>query len=124
MIQKAILHRKRARERRRKHIHKVVRGTAERPRLVVYRSNRHMYAQLVDDDTGRTLTGVSSLMPQLREEVRGRKPLEVAKRIGEAIAQNAREKQIESVVFDRNGFLYHGRVRALAEGARAAGLKF
>jgi large subunit ribosomal protein L18 len=124
MIQKAIFHRKRARERRRKHIHKVVRGTAERPRLVVYRSNRHMYAQLVDDDTGHTLTGVSSLMPQLREEVRGRKPLEVAKRIGEAIAQNAREKQIESVVFDRNGFLYHGRVRALAEGARAAGLKF
>jgi len=124
MIHKSTLQRERARLRRRKHIHKIVRGTAERPRLVVFRSNRHVYVQLIDDDTGRTLSGVSSLAPQLRQEVQGKKPLEVARRIGQAVAQRAKEKRIETVVFDRNGFLYHGRVRAVAEGAREAGLKF
>ncbi|MFH1011624.1 MAG: 50S ribosomal protein L18 [bacterium] len=124
MIHKSAMQQERARQRRRKHIHKVVRGTAQRPRLVVYRSNRHIYAQLIDDDTGRTLSGISSLMPHVKQEIQGKKPLEVARRVGQAVAQRAKEKQIETVVFDRNGFLYHGRVRALAEGAREGGLKF
>lgn len=124
MLLKPALRRKQARKRRKKHIRKVVNGTAQRPRLVVYRSNHHIYAQLVDDESGHTLTGVSSLAPWLREELRGKAPLEKARRVGEAMAQRAKENDIGRVVFDRNGFLFHGRVRAVAEGARGAGLKF
>jgi large subunit ribosomal protein L18 len=124
MLQKAVLKRKLARERRKKHIRKIISGTAERARLVVHRTNRHIYAQLVDDSNERTLSGISSLSPALREELKGKTPLEIAKRVGEAVAQKAKEIQIENVVFDRNGFLYHGRVKAVAEAARAAGLKF
>ncbi len=124
MIQKPGVRREQARMRRKKHIHKVVKGTAQCPRLVVYRSNRHIFAQLVDDGAGKTISGVSSRMPGLYEELKGKKPVEKARRVGEAVAAKAKEKDIERVVFDRNGFLYHGRVRALAESARAAGLKF
>ena len=124
MLQKAVLRRKLAHERRKKHIRKIVSGTAQRARLVVHRTNRHIYAQLVDDVSERTLSGVSSLTPALRKELKGKSPLEQAKRIGEAVAQKAKDIQIENVVFDRNGFLYHGRVKAVAEAARAAGLKF
>ena len=124
MFLKSALRRKRAHERRKKHIRKIVNGTAQRPRLVVSRSNHHIYAQLVDDETGHTLTGVSSLTPVLREELKGKAPLEKARRVGEAVAQKAKEKNIERAVFDRNGFLYHGRVQAVAEGARKAGLRF
>jgi large subunit ribosomal protein L18 len=124
MIQKAVLRHKQAHQRRKKHIRKIVQGTATRPRLVVYRSNQHIYAQLVDDESQRTLTEVSSLTPSLREDLKGKTPVDKARHVGEAMAKKAKEKQIEQVVFDRNGFLYHGRVRAVAEAARAAGLKF
>jgi len=97
---------------------------SERARLTIYRSARHIYAQLVDPVSGRTIAGVSSLSPSLRagESEAGKK--EQARRVGKAIAELARERRIEEVVFNRNGFLYHGRVKALAEAAREAGLRF
>ncbi len=102
-----------------------IRGTGERPRLTIYRSLHHVYAQLVDDATARTIASTSTLSPDLREElksVKGKK--EVAKRVGMAIAKKAQEKNIKHVVFDRNGYMYHGVVKSLADGAREAGLKF
>ena len=112
------------RARRKKHIRKIVNGTGERPRMVIYRSLHHVYAQLVDDESSRTLLGVSSLSPEIREQVSGKKPSEIAKLVGSACAEKAKAKNIETVVFDRNGFPYHGRVKAIADGARKAGLKF
>jgi len=112
------------RMRRKKHIRKVVQGTTRRPRLVIYRSLHHIYAQLIDDEQGKTLTGVSSKTPALRENLSGKKPSEIAKEVGKACAEKAKEKNIEIVVFDRNGFPYHGRVKAIADGARESGLKF
>jgi large subunit ribosomal protein L18 len=96
---------------------------AEHPRLVVFRSARHIYAQLVDARDGRTLGGVSTLSEEIRSQG-GTGNVAAAKRVGAALAALAAEKQIERVVFNRNGFLYHGRVKALAEAAREAGLKF
>ncbi len=109
--------------RRRKHarIRKHVSGTSERPRLNVYRSNKHIYAQLVDDVNHQTLAAASSLDKDLG--INGGN-IEGAKAIGHRIAEVAKDKGIEDVVFDRSGYLYHGRVAALAEGAREAGLKF
>jgi len=95
----------------------------DRVALSVYRSNKHIYAQLVDPATGRTLTSVSSRTRGVTDGV-STSGVEAAKKVGEAIAERARERQIEKVVFDRNGFLYHGRVKALAEAAREAGLQF
>lgn len=97
-------------------------GGSERPQLVVYRSARHIYAQIVDPESRRTITAASTRSPEVRSE--GSKKLEAAKRVGEAIAARARERQIDRVVFNRNGFLYHGRVKALADAAREAGLEF
>ena len=97
---------------------------SDRPRLTVFRSARHTYAQLVDAETGRTIASVSTRSPRLRESLGHGGNVEAAKKVGQAIAEIAREKQIEEVVFHRNGFLYHGRVRALAEAAREAGLRF
>ncbi|HEY3296013.1 MAG TPA: 50S ribosomal protein L18 [bacterium] len=116
--------RAKSRIRRKKHIHKVVVGTPERPRLVIFRSMRQIYAQLVDDQTRTTITGVSSLSPELRESVAKLNPSQTGQAVGEAIARKALEKNIQTVVFDRNGFPYHGRVKALAEGARKGGLQF
>jgi large subunit ribosomal protein L18 len=113
-----------SRLRRKKHIRKIVHGTAARPRLVVYRSLRQIYAQLVDDTTGRTITGVSSLSPDLRDSLASKKPAEVCMAVGEACARKAVALNITQVVFDRNGFPYHGRVKAIAEGARKGGLQF
>jgi large subunit ribosomal protein L18 len=113
-----------SRQRRKKHIRKIVHGTPERPRLVIYRSLLHIYAQLIDDVTGKTLLGVSSLTPDLKDQISGKKPCEIAKLIGSTCAEKAKAKNIETVVFDRNGFPYHGRVKAVADGARAGGLKF
>lgn len=93
-------------------------GTQERPRLTVFRSNRHIYAQLIDDRAGRTMAAASSL----DEGVDGEKPVDVSKVVGVRLAERAREKGIKKAVFDRNGYRYHGRVKALAEGAREAGL--
>ena len=113
------------RDKRRVRIRKKIRGTNERPRLTVYRSLKHIYAQLVDDDSGVTITTVStqteSVAAQLKER---RKKIEAAKLVGMEIARLAKEKNITSVVFDRNGYLYHGRVKAIAEGARENGLQF
>lgn len=113
----------RRRIRRKKHIHKKVQGTAERPRMVVFRSLRQIYVQLVDDVSGRTLAGISSLSPGVRDQITGKKPIEVGKLVGEACAKKALESRIARVVFDRNGFPYHGRVKAVAEGARKGGLQ-
>ncbi|MBU0520509.1 50S ribosomal protein L18 [bacterium] len=114
-----------ARVRRKKHIRKVVFGTAERPRLVVYRSTNQIYAQLVDDHAGAVIGGISSLNPELKNktaELKGK--IAVGKLVGQAVAELAKEKGISAVVFDRNGFLYHGRVKAVADGARDGGLQF
>jgi len=106
-------------------IRKRIQGTAERPRLVVYRSLKQISAQLVDDTSMRTLTAVTSLSKSLKPEVQKAKgKIAVAKIIGKAIGEEAKKRQITQVVFDRNGYLYHGRVKAVAEGAREAGLKF
>jgi large subunit ribosomal protein L18 len=110
-----------ARARRHRRVRGKVSGTAERPRLVVFRSNRGIDAQLVDDATGRTLTGVSWL--QLKKSFKGSKT-EQAAEVGKQLAEKAKEAGIEEVVFDRAGYLYHGRVKALAEGAREGGLRF
>ncbi len=115
----------RAAERRRRklRIKYKIRGTKERPRLCVYKSLKHIYAQLIDDETGTTLVSASTLDLDLREKVKGAN-LESAKIIGEAIAKKAIDKGITKVVFDRNGYIYHGKVKALADSARAAGLEF
>ena len=102
-------------------IRKIVTGTAAKPRLSVFRSNKEIYAQLVDDNAGTTLVSVSSRNKEI--EASGSK-LEVAKVVGKVIAEKANKAGIEAVAFDRNGFLYHGRVKALADAAREAGLKF
>lgn len=101
-------------------------GTAERPRLVVYRSLRNIEGQLVNDDEGRTLLGLSTLAPELRggAQGEGNRKVEAARAAGTLLAERAREKGISAVVFDRGGFRYHGRVKAFAQGARAGGLVF
>ena len=110
-----------ARLRRHRRVRGKVRGTAERPRLVVFRSNRGIFAQLVDDSSGRTLAGASWLA--LPKSFTGDKT-EQAKEVGKAVAAAARKAGVEAIVFDRGGYLYHGRVKALAEGAREGGLRF
>ena len=106
--------------RRRRRVRAKVRGTAERPRLSIFRSNRGMRAQLIDDVTGHTLAAVNWTEPDLK----ALKSMEQAKRVGELIAERAKAAGVESVVFDRGGYQYHGRVKALAEGAREGGLRF
>jgi large subunit ribosomal protein L18 len=113
-----------SRLKRKKRIRKKVNGNPERPRLSVFRSAKHMYAQVIDDTRGATLALVSTLSKDLREEVAGKKKTEAAKLVGQAIARVCQEKGIRKVVFDRNGYRYHGRVKALADGAREAGLDF
>lgn len=112
-----------ARMRRKKHIRKKIQGTAERPRLSVFRSSQHIYAQLIDDTTGRTLASASTLSPELKDAIDGhRGNIEAAKHVGALIAHKAQEVGVGTVVFDRNGYLYHGRIAALAQAARDAGL--
>jgi large subunit ribosomal protein L18 len=106
--------------RRRRRVRAKVRGAAQRPRVSVFRSNRGVFAQLIDDDTGRTLASVSWTEPELRGLAR----MEQAKRAGELLAQRADAAGVQEAVFDRGGYKYHGRVRALAEGAREGGLRF
>jgi large subunit ribosomal protein L18 len=110
---------------RRKHsIRKKVNGTPERPRLSVFRSAKHIYVQVVDDVAKRTLVTASTLDEAIIKEIGGLKKTERAKKIGAAIAEKCKAKGIDKVVFDRNGYIYHGRVQALADAAREAGLKF
>ena len=113
-----------ARRRRKKRFQKKVRGTPERPRLCVYRSNKHIYAQIVDDQQTRTLAAVSTLSKELASLAEKRATIEGAQKVGELIARKAKERNIQKVVFDRNGFLYHGRIQAVAAAAREAGLEF
>jgi len=113
-----------ARARRRARVRRRLRGSDARPRLSVFRSGRHMYAQVITDAQGRTLLAVSTLSKDARLESGNPATVEAAKQIGLLVAKRCLEQGIRSVVFDRNGFLYHGRVRALADGAREGGLEF
>jgi large subunit ribosomal protein L18 len=116
----AVLTKPQKRLRRRRRVRAKVRGSAERPRLSVYRSNRGVFAQLIDDDAGRTLASVSWIEPELRELG----SMEQAKRAGGLLAERAKGAGVETCVFDRGGYRFHGRVAAVAEGAREGGLKF
>lgn len=110
-----------ARRRRHERVRKNVHGSAGRPRLAVFRSNRYIYAQVIDDDAGRTLAAASSQEKKLRDKTLS---TETAAEVGKLIAARAEEAGVEAVVFDRGGFPYHGRVKALADAAREGGLKF
>lgn len=110
--------------RRKRSIRKRLSGTTARPRLSVFRSSKHIYAQVIDDTTGETLVSASTQSPELRDNVAGKQKMERATMVGQLIAQKTLAKEITSVVFDRNGFIYHGRVKAVADAAREGGLVF
>ena len=114
----------RARKRRHRRIRMRISGTAERPRLNVYRSLNHIYAQVIDDVAGHTIASASTLDSALVADLEGKTKREKAEAVGKSVAQKAKDAGISEVVFDRGGYLYHGRVKALADGAREAGLKF
>jgi large subunit ribosomal protein L18 len=105
-------------------IRKKLAGSTERPRLAVFRSQSHIYAQVIDDEAGRTLCAASSLDKELKADAKRGANVASAKKVGQLIASRAKEKGIEAVVFDRGGFQYHGRIKALADAARESGLKF
>ncbi len=113
-----------ARRRRHRRVRRKVVGTAERPRLNVFRSLKHIYAQVIDDDRGHTLVAVSTLDPELRETLNSLTKTEQAKSVGKLLGERALARGVKQVVFDRGGYKYHGRVKALAEGSREAGLEF
>jgi len=113
-----------ARRRRHVRVRKTIAGTPDRPRLAVFRSLNHIYVQIVDDSAGHTLVSASDAGTDVGAAAKGKKKSEVAALVGETLAKKAREKGIEAVVFDRGGFRYHGRVKALAEAARKGGLRF
>jgi large subunit ribosomal protein L18 len=112
------------RRRRQERVRKKVLGSDVRPRICVYRSNKHIYAQVISDNQGKTLAAVSTLSSALAEATKQTKGVETAKQVGLALAKACKEKNITRVVFDRNGFLFHGRVKAVADGAREGGLEF
>lgn len=112
------------RTRRKRSIRKRLSGTTARPRLSVYRSSKHIYAQVIDDTTGSTLVAASTKSPELRGELEGKQKTEHAALVGKLIAEKSIQAEIKEVVFDRNGFIYHGRVKAVAEAARESGLVF
>ncbi len=107
-----------------RHIRKKIHGTPDRPRLSVFRSNKHIYAQIIDDEAGHTLVAASTRSKELAGKLEGKTKIEQAQLVGQLLAEKALKANIEQVVFDRNGYKYHGRVKALAEGARKGGLKF
>ncbi len=109
---------------RQKRGRKKIKGTAQRPRLCLYKSHTALYAQLVDDEAGHTLASVATSHAALKDQLEGLCNIEAAKKLGEAIALKAKELGIEEIVFDRSGYKYHGRVKAVAEAAREAGLRF
>jgi len=113
-----------ARQNRKGRIRKRIFGTEQRPRLSVFRSAKHIYAQVVIDSTGSTILAASTRSPDLRAEIADLDKSDAAKKVGQWIGKKALEKNIQRVVFDRNGFLYHGRIKALADGARESGLEF
>ncbi len=99
-------------------------GTAERPRLAVFRSNNHVYAQVIDDVAGKTLVSASTLEKDIKAELKNTDDIDAATKVGSVVAQRAMEKGIKAVVFDRGGYIYHGKVKALADAASEAGLEF
>jgi large subunit ribosomal protein L18 len=105
-------------------IRKRLSGTPDRPRLCIFRSNKHIYAQIVDDSKGSTLVAASTLDADTKGQVKGGGNVAAAKAVGKVVAQRAKDKGIQAVLFDRGGYIYHGRVKALADAAREAGLKF
>jgi len=113
-----------ARLKRQVRVRKKIRGTTERPRLNVFKSSRHIHAQIIDDTTGTTLVSASTISADVKGAIEYTGNIEAAKNVGASIAQKALEQNIKTVVFDRNGFLYHGRIKALAEAARENGLSF
>ena len=113
-----------ARLKRKKRIRKKMVGTGNRPRLCEFRSARHIYAQVIDDSIGQTLAAASSMEKDVRENAESKNKVNTANTVGKIIGQRAIEKGLKKVVFDRNGFLYHGRIKAVSEGARVAGLEF
>ena len=113
-----------ARRRRHLRVRKYIRGTSERPRLNVFRSLSEIYAQVIDDESGRTLVSASTVEPELRKKAKSKNKTEQAHLVGEVLAERAKEQGISIVVFDRGGYQYIGRVKALAEGAREGGLEF
>ncbi|MEW9702625.1 50S ribosomal protein L18 [Paenibacillus sp. SI8] len=113
-----------ARLKRHLRVRKKIEGTTARPRLNIFRSSKHMYAQLIDDTTGVTVVSASTQDKDLKAEVNNGGNVEAARKVGELIAKRAKEKGVDKVVFDRGGYLYHGRVQALADAAREAGLEF
>lgn len=115
---------KNQRERRRARVRAKIRGLKTRPRLSVFRANKHIYAQLIDDTCGETKVSASDLEPTKNKEEKDKSKIEKARSVGELLAQAAKKKGIQEIVFDRSGYKYHGRVKALAEGAREGGLKF
>lgn len=119
LAQKKVAHLK-----RKTRVRKKIRGTTDRPRLNVFKSARHIYAQIIDDTTGVTLVAASTIQNEAGDTLKYTGNIEAAKHVGASIAKKALEKNISSVVFDRNGFLYHGRVKALADAARESGLSF
>ncbi len=113
-----------ARLKRRRRIRRKISGSEARPRLSVFRSTRHIYAQIIDDGKGQTLVAASTLSGELKDKLSGLKKADAAKEVGRLLAARAREKGISQVVFDRNGFIYHGRVKAVADSCRENGLEF
>lgn len=109
---------------RKERIRRKISGTSARPRLSVHRGNKHIYAQLIDDEKGQTLVFVSTLSPEIKSKIKVADTLPAAKAVGEMIAKKAIEKGIKKAVFDRSGYVYMGRIKALADAARAAGLEF
>ena len=109
---------------RKRRIRKILSGTVERPRLSVFRSARHIFAQIIDDQAGQTLAAAGTLSPELKDKLGGLKKADQAREVGKLLAEKAKAKGIVGVVFDRNGFMYHGRVKNLAEGCREQGLVF
>ncbi len=113
-----------ARKRRHRRIRNKISGTATRPRLCVFRSSKHVYTQLIDDVQGQTLLGVSTLSSEIKSVAANGGNIAAAKEVGKLVAKRALEKNITEVVFDRNGYKYHGKLKAFADGVRAGGLKF
>ena len=113
-----------ARIRRQERVRRRLRGSDARPRLSVFRSGRHIYAQVISDDQGKTIVAASTLSPELKSDGARSGNVDAAKQVGALVARKCLEQSISRVVFDRNGFLYHGRVKALADAAREAGLQF
>lgn len=121
---KELIKKREQRERRHRRVRARVMGTAQRPRLNVFRSLSNIYAQVIDDQAGHTLVSASTVDREIAKQIEGKSKIESAKIVGEALAERAKAAGISQVVFDRGGYRYHGRIAALAEGARAGGLEF